>query len=289
MSAEHAHLQIDGERFRQHFPGRQFRITHRLVDHPLFDMERLLRLALSLPRHVVEFYSGKAAVSQNPSTTPATGLSLEETIRKIHVANSWVVLKYCERDPDYRALLLECVDELRPHIERILPGTHQEEAFIFISSPGSTTPLHLDEEHNFLLQIRGSKQAHTWTPDRGGIDHRDLERYYLGGHRNVRLRDEIVPLVETFPLAPGQGVHIPLHGPHWVKNDDAVSISFSVTFRTARSAREASIHWLNGKLRRLGLSPRPPGKGLVGDAAKAWTARGARRMARRLRRVGVLR
>ena len=289
MSAGHAYLQIDGELFRERFPGRQFRIAHQLTDHPLFTMKRLLRLAKSLPPHRVEYYSGKASVSQNPSTTPVTGLSLEETLRNIHMAESWVALKYVELDPDYRALLLECVGELRQHSERILLGTHQPEAYIFISSAGSVTPFHFDDEHNFLLQIRGWKQVHTWTEDRAGINQRDLERYYLGGHRNIPLRDEIAPRAETFLLEPGQGLHIPVHSPHWVKNGDEVSVSFSVTFRSAPLARQASIHWLNGKLRRFGLSPRPPGNAPVGDVVKAWTARTVRTILWRLRRVGVLR
>ena len=31
------------------------------------------------------------------------------------------------------------------------------EAFIFISSPNTVTPYHMDPEYNFLLQIRGTK------------------------------------------------------------------------------------------------------------------------------------
>jgi cupin superfamily protein len=289
MNTRHAHLQIDGKLLRECFPNRHFRIAHRLTDHPLFTIERLLRLAKSLPPHFVEYYSGKAAVSQDPSTTPVTGLSLEETIRNIDVTDSWVALKYVELDPDYRALLLECVEEVRQHSEAILPGTHQLEAYIFISSPGSVTPFHFDPEHNFLLQIRGSKLVHAWTSDRAGINELDLEHYYLGGHRNIPLRDEIVSQEETFPLAAGQGLHIPVHSPHWVKNGDEVSISFSVTFRSALLARDASIRWLNGRLRRFGLSPRPPGRALMVDAAKVWMSRAARTAIRRLRRVGLLR
>ena len=88
MSTGPAHLQIDPELFREHFPRRQFRVAHHLAGHPLFTMDRLLRLGQTLPRHRVECYSGKAAVSQNPITTPVTGLSLEETIRNIHVGKS---------------------------------------------------------------------------------------------------------------------------------------------------------------------------------------------------------
>ena len=289
MSPGRALLRIDDALFRERFPLRHFRIAHTLADHPLFTLERLLRLAQALPERAVEYYSGAAAVSQDPSTTPVTGLSLEQTVRDIAVAGSWVALKYVERDPEYRALLTECVDELRAHSERIRPGTHRLEAYIFISSPGSVTPYHFDEEHNFLLQIRGAKQVHTWTLERAGITQLDVERIYGGGHRNQPFPDAIGPLAQTFALAPGDGLHIPVHTPHWVKNGDQVSVSFSVTFRSRRIARDAAVHWLNGRLRRFGLSPRPPGEAAARDIAKYWTARVAARAERRLRHLGVLR
>ncbi len=36
----------------------------------------------------------------------------------------------------------------------------------------------------------------------------------------------------TFDLQPGSGLHFPVTYPHWVKNADEVSISFSIAFRT---------------------------------------------------------
>ncbi len=282
-------LTIDEAVFREHFPLRHFRISHHLVDHPLFTLERLLRLARVLPSQSVEYFSGAAAVSQNPSTTPVNGLSLEETVRTIDVAGSWVALKYVERDPEYHDLLVECVRELSAHSEGLRPGTHQLEAYIFLSSPGAVTPYHFDPEHNFLLQIRGWKEMHTWTLEQAGITQIDVERTHQGGHRNQPLRDEIAPLAAVFTLRPGDGLHVPVYSPHWVKNGDEVSVSFSVTFRSRRIARDAAIHWMNGRLRRFGLSPRPPGEAAVRDAAKYWTARALKKAEGGLRRAGVLR
>ncbi|HKZ07424.1 MAG TPA: cupin domain-containing protein [Methylomirabilota bacterium] len=282
-------LTIDDGVFRAHFPYRHFRIAHHLADHPLFTLDRLLRLARTQPRGTVEYYSGAAAVSQDPGSTPVTGLSLEETVRTIDRAGSWVVLKYVERDPEYRALLAECVEELRARSEAIEPGTHRLEAYIFISSPASVTPYHFDEEHNFLLQIRGSKLVHTWTLEQAGIDQLAVERIYGGGHRNQPFPDAIAALATTFRLAPGDGLHIPVHTPHWVKNGDDVSVSFSVTFRSRRIARDAAVHWLNGKLRRYGFSPRPPGASAVRDRAKYMGARLTVHGSRVLRRLGVIR
>ena len=282
-------LRIDDALFREHFPYRHFRIGHQLAGHRLFTLDRLLALARTQPPGTVEYYSGAAAVSQDPSTTPVTGRSLEETVRNIEVAGSWVVLKYVERDPDYRALLGECVDELRARSEAIEPGTHRLEAYIFISSPGSVTPYHFDEEHNFLLQIHGSKQVHTWTLEQAGIDQLAVERIYLGGHRNQPFPEEIQPLATTFTLAPGDGLHIPVHTPHWVKNGGEVSVSFSVTFRSRRIARDAAVHWLNGKLRRYGLSPRPPGESATRDRAKYLGARLTVKTSSLLRRLRAMR
>ena len=56
----------------------------------------------------------------------------------------------------------------------------RREGFIFISSPGSITPFHMDPEYNFLLQIRGEKQISIW----GGKD----RRFYQRAHsRNIFL------------------------------------------------------------------------------------------------------
>jgi hypothetical protein len=281
-------LTLDERIFRERFPLRHFRISHGLAEHPLFALPRLLRLAQSLPPSAVEYYSGAATVSQDPGRTPVTGLSLEDTVRNIEVAGSWVALKYVERDVEYRNLLAECVDDVRALSETARPGIHQLEAYIFISSPGSVTPYHFDPEHNFLLQIRGAKQVHTWSLERAGIDQLAVERTYLGGHRNQPFPDEIAPLAETFTLKPGDGLHIPVHTPHWVNNGDQVSVSFSVTFRSRQIARDAAVHWLNGKLRGFGLSPRPPGEQAARDLAKYWAARAAAQGARVLQRARLM-
>ena len=217
------HLIIDDEAaacFSSHFPTRHFRIRHDLLGHPLLAMDRMLELALSLPRHCVEFNQADLDVGQDPNKTPYTGLSLERTIREIADCNSWVALKYLEFDPAYRQLLLECVQELAPLSEPRTPGIHQLEAYAFISSPDAVTPFHFDDEHNFLLQIQGGKTVTTWGAE--VMSHLDLERSYRGTHRNLRYTDELDGSCRRFELKPGDGLHIPVHSPHWVKNGPEV-------------------------------------------------------------------
>jgi hypothetical protein len=61
---------------------------------------------------------------------------------------------------------------------------------------------------------------------------------------------------------------VPPNAPHWVLNGHAVSVSLSITFRTPVTERGAVVHSLNRRLRRLKVSPRPPGQHVATDKAK---------------------
>ena len=63
------------------------------------------------------------------------------------------------------------------------------------------------------------------------------------------------------------------HAPHWVVNGRQVSVSLSITFATRESERSRHVYRLNGKLRKLGLDPTPPGRRAGIDRAKAFAAR----------------
>jgi hypothetical protein len=53
-----------------------------------------------------------------------------------------------------------------------------------------------------------------------------------------------------------------------VKNGPEVSISFSITFRSESSRARELVYRANARLRKLGLSPRPPGQSVLLDATK---------------------
>src|SRR5690606_31534976 len=114
------------------------------------------------PLSQVEYNLGDLPVGVDPDTVPLNGLSPEETVRRIAECRSWMVLKGVEQLPAYRALLDACLDPIGSKIVRGLDRVHDRKAFLFVSSPGSVTPFHMDNEHNFLLQVRGSKTMHLW-------------------------------------------------------------------------------------------------------------------------------
>lgn len=274
--------ELDVETFRTCFNRRPFKIGHHLVDHELFDLPRLIELAQRLPESRVEYNPGNLPVSHDPSRTPRNGLTIEDTIARIEDCNSWMVLKNVELDAEYRALLDACLDAMRPYTEPVAPGMCRREGFIFISSPGSVTPFHIDPENNFLLQIRGQKEVFLFDrADRVVISESDVESFFAGAHRNVPFDDTFRNRGEHFDLAPSEGLHFPVAAPHWVKNGSAVSISFSITFQTDDSLRRQSLYRFNRQMRRLGIVPLAVGKSPLYDSLKYGlirTLRGARRL-----------
>ena len=262
-------VHIDGEVFSRNFERRPFLVGHALVRHPLFDLPRLVELASRLPVAQVEYNLGDVPVGLDPKMTPLNGLSAAGTIRRIEECNSWLVLKNVERDAEYRSLMERCLAAIRKHSAAIAPGMHLPEAFVFVSSPHAVTPFHLDPEHNFLFQIRGEKTIHAFAPaDRLVVPESDLEKFFAGSHRNLDYKESFESRATTWRLRPGDALHLPVAAPHWVQNGDAVSISFSCTFRSALSARLAGAYAMNFRLRRLGLRPAPVGGSLRRDRFK---------------------
>ena len=280
-------LSLNSNEIRSHFERTPFLIHHHLCDHPLLQLPRLIALAKSLPEGSAEFNRADLTLNQEYLKTPKTGLSIEETLYQIESCNSWMALKNVEQDPQYRALLAACVDELRPYTEPVAPGTFKLEAFIFVSSPQAVTPYHCDQEHNFLLQIRGSKRmAVLDREDSEAITQPQLEAMASGAHRNLPFRESLHDRESLFHLHPGDGLHVPVHCPHWVRVDDKVSISLSVTFRSKVSMRRDAALRFNARLRRLGLSPTKPGKWVAADELKHYAERIIERV-KRMRGPGV--
>lgn len=261
---------LDSATFRGCFNRRPFKIEHHLVDEPLFELPQLVELAQRLPESHVEYNPGNLPVSHDPTKTPRNGLSIQDTIERIEECSSWMVLKNVELDPQYGALLNACLDSIRELSEPVSPGMCRREGFIFISSPGSVTPFHIDPENNFLLQIRGQKEVQLFDPaDRVVIAETDVEDFFAGAHRNLPFDEAYRGRGEVFELEPGEGLHFPVAAPHWVKNGPAVSVSFSITFQTNDSLRKQSLYRFNQYLRKVvGIEPSPVGRSPAVDAVK---------------------
>lgn len=273
-------LRLDTETCHTGIGRREFGLRHGLADHPLLSLEALARLADALPAGAIERHK-----AEQPLLVPGGAANLSgppsETVRGIETNGRWMVFWNIEQVGDYRKLLDDVLDEALPFLPRREGSMGRRECFLFLSAPNSVTPVHFDPENNFLLQIRGTKHVKVGRfPDRAA-ELRELDRYHDGGHRNLV---EIPPCSGTFDMRPGDGIYLYPWAPHWVYNGPEVSVSLSITFRTARSQREERVHTFNARLRRHGYTPAPAGASDSADWMKSallgtagWLRRGGRR------------
>jgi hypothetical protein len=260
-----SHLKI-GSGFDQAFGRRPLALEHGLAEHELLTVDALADLAGSLPSDKVEHNVGNLPEVVEGGDVAQSELPPAEIARTIETNGQWMVLKNIETDPRYNALLDAALDEVEPHVSSEEGGMLQREGFIFLSAPNSVTPSHTDPEHNILLQIRGRKEMNVGAFPDERTKQLELESYAMGGHRNVAWKP-VEP--QLFDMHPGDAVYVPPHAPHWVNNGEQASISLSVTFRTPATVRSAQVSSINARLRKLGLSPQPPGKRPGVDSAKA--------------------
>ena len=267
-------LDFDMAEFRSKFNRLPFAVRHQLADHPLFTLPSLIELTRRLPAHYTRYNSGEVSVDDGLYNGKQNGLSIEETIRQIEECGTWMTIRFVHEDPAYGELMNQCLDQIRPLSEELAPGMVMREAFIFVSSPNTVTPYHMDPEYNFLLHVRGQKMMHVFDKsDPEILTELDFEGYLSDGFTQINFKPEYQEKAYSFDLQPGCGVHVPLTSPHWVQNGPEVSISFSITFRTPHSERLRMIHSANAFLRRKGITPTTIGKAPLRDALKYQTYR----------------
>jgi hypothetical protein len=294
VSASAPALVIDEDVFGAHFDRYPFKLRHSLCNHPLLQLPRLVQLAESRGGDAL-YFRGDHQINQVDAAAEdgrtrtfidrklaRPKLSAAETVAQIESCNAWLQLRDVAANPEYAALLAQIIEEFRPFAERVAPGLSVPRADIFVSSPGATTPFHLDEEHNFLLQIRGSKRlsiANGFDPE--AVVPGTLRDFFHGNGELARYSEHLESHSVHVELAPGEGVHIPPCHPHWVQNGPAVSISFGILWFSDVTARRRHLYRVNGWLKRAGLHPPEPGEQRRLDAIKAFPVT----LKRRLKRV----
>lgn len=294
-------LQSDENVARESLDRKPFELEHRISGSPLFELGRLRRLADFIKRNSnnVVYDSGEVHVEDRWNQRPPKQYTLEETLERIDCTGAWVILKHTELDPEYRELMDGVMREFGILCGKDLSRlTKNAEAQIMLTSPQRVTPYHIDNECNVLFQIQGEKDVFIFNPsDREVLTPSELERFYIGdwnaGEYKVRFQERAY----KFRLAPGGAVHIPVTAPHWVKNDNNVSISLSINFEWVNEL-VPNVHRANFFLRRLGLNPAPPSRSRTRDKLKQFcvlvgyiplkeTIRGAVRVFRRWRKFGL--
>jgi hypothetical protein len=265
-------VEIDAPTFEDAFARRSVAVQHALVDNPLFTLDAIAELADRLPRQSVRRERGDLPFNNADGYVDIAQGPPSATVKDIEHNGVRVALRDIQQVPEYARLINECLDEVEPLVADREGGMRHRAGYLFISSPAAMTPMHFDVEHSFLLQLRGTKivSVAAFEGDTGSLL-RELERWYYDASECDF--DAMQAAAETFRLDPGVGLYLPSHVPHWVETKAGVSISFSIPFFTDFCKRAADVHRINSRLRRLGLSPRPPGSSEPRDKLKAAASR----------------
>jgi hypothetical protein len=270
-------LIADAEEFQRKFCRTPFSFRHTLADSGMFSLASLAEgtevLMSAGKGHRVLVRDAQSGVSTRFSDIrerPTTSDMFEQ----LETRNAWVRINNFADVNHHYADLIDTV------VEEILTLTGQRSAMdvtraqfsIFVASPHSVTPFHIDHETNFLCQISGQKDVCVYPPDdRDVLSEREIESFYSGKINAASYRPELDSHGTVFDLKAGLAVHHPPLSPHWVKNGPEVSVSVSINLCMKHLDDRAHIYQVNHLMRKVGLSPTPPGKSRTSDYLKART------------------
>ena len=274
------------------FPLRPFAIRHQLAGHPLFKLPRIIELLRMLPRDQIEANSGQVQIGQDPDTMPLFEMEPEEIIRRLETASAWMVLKRVEADPAYKAVLEEAllaVARQKGYSSIRQAGFHDIRGFLFVSSPNSTTPLHLDAEDNIFAHIHGEKFFTIFDNTDSSIASRDAVERAITQHRNLAYDSAFDAKSVCHRLLPGDGVFVPYLWPHWVRTGDSHSVSLAITWKTKAVIRNNDLLVCNSMLRRIGFPQPAPGQYPALDRMKSGSLGLLRSIVEPLRKLQMIR
>ena len=274
------------------FDRTAFKFRHRLMGHPALSLENLARVLPALPRKQVMHSMGRLKNGDDFEGTfrgRSRGPGIEETIENIRTSDSYVMVSNPEVDASFAPLHRELVADVEALMRRRGAGSRivEPQLYLFIASPGSVTPFHIDRYSTFLMQFRGSKQVSVFGQwDERVVSQVNREAYVAYANTRLPWSQDADALGTRFEFRPGEALHIPFVAGHHVRNgDEDVSISMSIIFNTPQSMawRRALAfnHSARPVLGRVGLAPAPVGRQPWRDGVKSrlWSAAQSARQA----------
>ncbi len=266
-----------------------FKFTHKLLGHPALSLENLARVLPALSAERVAYSKGLLKVGDDFEGTfkestngkeRSSDRGIEDVIENIRTSNSYIMVNRPEVDSSFAPLHRQLVEDVETLMRRLNVGDKaiDPQLFLFIASPNSITPFHIDRYSTFLMQFRGSKQVSVFPQwDDRAVSSAHREAYISYSNTKLPWNEEIDALGTTFEFTPGEALHIPFIAGHHVRNgSNDVSISMSIIFNTEQSMAWRRALRFNHSARRLlaplSLTPAPIGTQPWRDntKAKAW-------------------
>lgn len=259
-----------------------FKFTHGLLNHPSLSLEHLSEVLPRLGERVV-YSSNLLNVKDDFEGTfknKNQEMKLTDVIDTLKTSSAYIMVNGPEVDSSFKELHQSLVEDVNTLMQRLSVGKKaiDPKLFLFIASPNSVTPFHIDRYSTFLMQFRGSKKVSIFPQwDERVVSDTSREAYIAYSNTKLPFNEEIDDLGECFDFSPGEALHIPFIAGHHIKNGpEDISISMSIIFNTEQSMmwRKAIRYNMASRklLSPLGLKPSRVGQQTTRDLikAKAW-------------------
>lgn len=250
-------IELDWNNFH---PWKVAAVRHKLSDHPLLQLDQLIELSKRLEeRGRVRTHASSATAgtpfNQAPAIHPNSS-SAADTLKRIRDAKAWLSLLNVQTDATYRGLVDQVLDSVQPLVEAKDPNMSYRGGWIFITSPNTVTPFHIDKEHNFILQIQGRKTIYVWEPDDEiVVSEKARDRFHALHDRDLIVwKEEFRKRAHRFEVGPGDGAYMPSTAPHLVEVGDEPSVTMSFTYYTESTRRQSMLHYARGHLAARGIA-----------------------------------
>lgn len=257
-----------------------FKLTHRPMGHPNLDLANLARVIPSLPTNQVRYSNNLLSVADNFESTFAQrprDVSINETFERLREGNAYIMVSHLEAAESFRDIYADLRHDVQEMLKArgLKPRLFDSMLYLFIASPNSVTPFHIDRYSTLLLQFRGRKQVSVFPQyDERIVSAKHCEDYVTYENTKLPWQDDLNHLGTCFDFAPGEALHIPFVAGHHVKNGaDDISISMSIIFNTEESMRwrraMAFNHLMRPWLGKMRVTPTPVGTSARRDQLKA--------------------
>lgn len=233
-------------------PRRFCALRHRLVDHPLLRAPAVAELALRR----------RAAALAGPQAARP------------------LLLTDLQADPGYRQLVSTVLDALQPAVEARDPGMHYRAGWLLLAPPRAIAPVHVDDQHNLMLQISGRNRLYVW--DRRGPSVAPAAAPSRRRRQPLVWDETFRASAQVLDLLPGTGAYLPAGVPHMVESTSEPALTAHFSYRTQDSVRSSALIGLHRRLDDFGIALPEPERSPRLDR---WLLRGVRLFARARRRL----
>lgn len=275
MNDKYNYFKFNADDCSVKFNQEPFTFKHSLENCNLLSFDNLAESILKLPKSQVFFSSGKVDVTANLDTAHKLhkpNISLEDAFNNIETAGAFVMVREPESNHIFSELFHDLTEDVKKFTKEIEPDLKGFKLYLFIASPNSVTPFHIDRYSTFLFQLQGHKDVNVWAPwDKSLISDVDLEKFFNFEEGFApALKEDYLDKATVNHIHPGEAIHIPFVSPHWIKNSNEVSVSLSIIFNSRKTTNIANSLRFNSWYRKKFNKPaQPVNTSSFNDAAKA--------------------